>query len=306
MFVVLLIIDIIAIIKLLIISAISPECSRLSLFEIERRVKTGDKEAIRHLNSVKVYDNLLFLKQLCINLLLVLIGFISVLAFGWWIGGLVSVLTVILHGGVSKFVVIKKISKNVYAKINKPTLSFAEKHAKLLNFFRPAGDGRKGEHRIASTQELQHLIQKSDHILTPLHRRIMTSGLVFDTTPVRDVMIQRLRVRVVEKGELLGPLVLNDLHKSGHSKLPVVKSNFDEVIGILYLDDILKIDTEKTLTAENAMNQKVIYVEQNQTLDEVLGLMLASGINLLIVTDEQQVNVGIVTLSDVMKFIFGN
>lgn len=298
--------DTIIFVLLLIVAGICPVRSRFSLFEIERRAKLGDREAIHHLAIEKSIDDILSIKRVVVALLLTLIVIFSVLAFGWLIGILLSFLIAIIYNGMSRLGVVSLFSKKLYKKVERLLLDFTHKQHLVVKLLRGVPDHKmSSEIHINSRQEFQHLLDKSDSVITEGHRKLIVNGLLFDNIPVKDIMVPRLMVRMVEQGELLGPLVLSDLHKSGHGKLPVVSGNFDKVIGILFLDNLLQIKPGQTQTARDAMDAKVLYVQQHQTLDQALQLMLRGGMNILIVNDEGQMNVGIITMSDLMNYLFG-
>lgn len=306
MLVFLVILDVIFVVILLVVAGICPTRSRLSLYEIERRAKQDDKEAIRNLKIEKSIDDILSLKNITTSLLLIAISLISVLAFGWPLGLLTAFVVAITYNGISRSGLVGILSKKMYKKIEKPLVEFAIKDHFIIKLLRGVPDHKTSiDVHINSREEFLHLLDKSENIITKDHRRLIVNGLLFDNTPIKDIMVQRLMVRMVEKDELLGPLVLNDLHKSGHGKLPVVRGNFDNVIGIMYLDHIFEIKSEKTKIAEDAMDPHVVYIMQDQPLEDALRLMLQSGMNILIVTDDEQSNVGIVTMADLMNYLFG-
>lgn len=305
MFMFLVVIDILIFILLLAVAGICPSRSRMSLYEIERRAKLDDKVAIRNLKIEKAVEDILSLKSILVSFLLILIALINLVTFGWFLGLFISFFVAVSYNAISRSGLIALLSKKIYKMIEDHLIEFVIKDHFIIKLLRGVSDHKVStEFHINSREEFLHLLDKSENIITRDHRKLIVNGLMFDNTTVKEVMVERLMVRMIEKDELLGPLVLNDLHKSGHSKLPVVRSNFDEVVGVLYLDHVFEITSDKTKTAEDVMDQKIIYVEQDQSLDEALKLMLKSGMNILIVTDGDQNNVGIVTMTDLMNYLF--
>lgn len=306
MLVFLVILDVLLYVFLLVVAGICPTRSRLSLYEIERRAKLDDKDAIRNLKIEKSIDDILSLKSIVTSFLLIIISLILVLAFGWFLGLLIAFFIAITYSGISRSSLVSILSKKLYKKIEKPLIEFVIKDHFIIKLLRGVPDHRTNiDVHINSREEFLHLLDKSENIITTGHRKLIVNGLLFDSVPVSEIMVPRLMVRMVEKDELLGPLVLNDLHKSGHGKLPVVRGNFDDVIGIMYLDHIFEIKSDKTKMAGDAMDPHVVYIVQDQSLDDALKLMLQSGMNILIVTDNEQSNVGIVTMADLMNYLFG-
>jgi CBS domain containing-hemolysin-like protein len=102
-----------------------------------------------------------------------------------------------------------------------------------------------------------------------------------------------------------GPLVLDELHALGHSLLPVINKNLDNDVGILHLRDLLSLDIRNSMTAESAMEKKVFYINQNDTLEHALAIFLKARHHLCIVTNDALETVGLVTLEDVMEALIG-
>ena len=56
-------------------------------------------------------------------------------------------------------------------------------------------------------------------------------SLSFDNEKVSSVMTPRNEIKTIKKSEILGPLVLDDLHKTGHSRFPVIDGDVDNSYG---------------------------------------------------------------------------
>jgi len=111
----------------------------------------------------------------------------------------------------------------------------------------------------------------------------------------------------IGKHEILGPLVLDDLHRSGHESFPVLNGGgADDIVGILRLRDVQTLDTTRRHTAkvETAMDPDVRSIDSEESLSTALNLLLNSQHHMLIVTDGRE-TVGLVTLSDIIKTLFG-
>jgi CBS domain containing-hemolysin-like protein len=103
----------------------------------------------------------------------------------------------------------------------------------------------------------------------------------------------------------LGPLTLNDLHKTGHSRLPVINGDIDHVVGILNLKGLLALDIKRSTTAEKAMDPKVYYIRADQVLQHALAAFLRTKHQLFIVVNEYRETVGLLTLEDAIEALIG-
>jgi CBS domain containing-hemolysin-like protein len=99
--------------------------------------------------------------------------------------------------------------------------------------------------------------------------------------------------------------VLDDLHKTGHSRFPVTDGDIDHVIGMLHIQDIFTLDAKRSVTAEKAMEPRVFYIREDQTLDHALVAFLRTHHHLFIVVNEFRETVGILSLEDVIEALLG-
>ncbi|HUC96386.1 MAG TPA: CBS domain-containing protein, partial [Candidatus Saccharimonadales bacterium] len=158
---------------------------------------------------------------------------------------------------------------------------------------------------IASRQELQYLVDASVGVLSSDEKNLIVHSLSFGDQLVSSVMTPRSMIDSIKSSEFLGPLTLDDLHKTGHGKLPVIKNDVDHVIGILNLQSLLALDIKRSTTAEKAMDPKVFYIRQEQSLQHALAAFLRTKHNLFIVVNEFRETVGLLSLEDVIEALLG-
>lgn len=119
-------------------------------------------------------------------------------------------------------------------------------------------------------------------------------------------MTPRAVVDTVNKKDLLGPLTLDTLYKTGHSRLPVMDGDIDHIVGVLHIQDLLKVSVDNTPTAEQAMEQRVYYIREDHTLDRALAAFLRTHHHLFVVINAYRETVGVMTLEDVMEALLGH
>ncbi len=126
---------------------------------------------------------------------------------------------------------------------------------------------------------------------------------LFET--VDSVMTPRSVIDFIKQSEFLGPLVLDELHALGHSRLPVIADDLDHVVGVLHLRDLLSLDVKRSVTAEKAMEKKVYYIREDDTLEHALSAFIRTRHHLFIVINKNRETVGLLTLEDVMESLIG-
>lgn len=306
MFMLLLVLTIFSFILLMVVAAIRPRHSRLNMFELERRSGLGDKIAKKALVREKLLGDVVSLQRVLIALLQVVVFVFAELTYGFYFGILMALVVALLYGSIARLWIIKKIAKKLYKYIEGPVLIFIQKAPLLIRFLRSAPMS-SGSHilRIDSRQELQHLVAGSDGVLTSEEKKLIVNSLSFNDQLVSAVMTPRDSINTIKRSEFLGPLTLDELHKIGHGKLPVITNDIDHIVGILHLEGLLTLDIKRSTTAEKAMESKVYYIHQDQTLQHALTEFLSTRHYLLIVINKSRETVGLITLTDVVEALIG-
>lgn len=306
MFIFLIILIVITFVVLLIVTAIQPIRSKYSLFELARRADLGYKDAKLNLEREKLSSDILSLQRVVSSLLLVIVVSLVVGTFGWFNGVLLALFITLSYGTISNIGFIKGLSKKMYGRIEKPILNFIQKAPIIINLLRSvprSDDGR--DNRVDSREELQHLISNSDGVLSVDERKLIVHSLSFDTQLVSAVMTPRSMIASIKKTDFLGPLTLSDLHKTGHSRLPVIDEDIDHIVGILHISSLLALDIKDSTTAEKTMEPKVFYIREDQNLRHALAAFLRTRHHLFVVVNEFRETVGLLSLEDVIEALIG-
>lgn len=302
----LLILTIIFFILLLISAAMRPIHSQLSMFELERRAKKGDKNAQKALEREKLLDDVISLQRVVVSLLLIVVVLLSVSTFGWLIGVIVALFVALEYGAIARIKFLRKIAQKQYAKLDSTLIKIVKKVPVIFKLLRSVSAGDEiNNQKIDSREELQYLVDESEDVLTDDEKKLITHCLSFEEQEVGSIMTPRSMIDSIKKTEFLGPLVLDDLHKTGHSKLPVIGSDIDHIVGILNVKNLLALDIKKSTTAEKIMDPKVYYIRQDQTLQYALAAFLRTKHHLFVVVNEFRETVGLLALEDVIEALLG-
>ena len=291
---------------LVLVTSIQPRPSVVSSFELERRAKRSGKEAKAAVRREKYLPDVISLQRIVGTLLLVIVVLLSVVTFGWLVGVIVAVVIALEYGAVASFGPLVRASQKLYERAEPTLINFVEKFNPVFVFLRSVPQHNVDTyHRFDSREELQQLVDRSGDILSEDERKVIIHSLAFKEQRVDSVMTPNNIVKTIEKGEFLGPLVLSELHDLGHSRLPVIDKDIDHVVGVLHLKDLLSLDVKRSATAEKAMEPKVYYIRQDQTLEHALAAFLKTHHHLFVVINAQRETVGIVTLEDVIEALLG-
>ena len=89
-----------------------------------------------------------------------------------------------------------------------------------------------------SRDEIQDLLQEDESVFEPEEKEMLSGVLEVAETQVRDVMIPRSQMIVIEREHSLDEM-MSVILSSGHSRFPVIGEDRDEVVGILLAKDLL-------------------------------------------------------------------
>lgn len=187
----------------------------------------------------------------------------------------------------------------------------------LLNYLHPIFNriiGFVERHRpvtihtgIFDREDLIELIQdqkvQSYNRIDKVELDIALHALTFGHVSVREVMIPRRAVKMVKADETIGPVLMSELHKSGFSRFPVYSGKKDNLVGTLYMKDMVRAKTGGVV--EKVTQSDLAYVHEEQSLADVLQAILKTHRQQYIVVNEFEEYIGIITMEDVLEQIVG-
>lgn len=293
-----------SVVLFLVLRSLNIRPTSLTGYELRRQAKLKES-AKQKLNREKLLPELLTLRYALETILTISIVIFCILLLGWWQGVALAFVVIITIAAIARWGFIGRNIQKLYDSHEKNILQLVGKLQPILKLIRVSSSKPTGDFTIHSKEELIYLVNESELALGPEEKLLLSSGLKFGDRTVDEIMTKRNDVHSIDKKELLGPLVLDDLHKLGHNRLPVTARDIDHVVGILKVENLLTIDGKRSVTAEKAMQPSVFYVHKDQTLSQVLAAFLRTNASLFIVIDKSQKTVGVVSPSDVVETLLG-
>ena len=141
--------------------------------------------------------------------------------------------------------------------------------------------------------------------LEPDERKMIYSIFQFGETLCREIMVPRTEVLALDVKTPLSTAI-NLFVESGHSRAPVYDDVIDNVIGLLYAKDLLKVHaTPGDRQTIRKFLRPAYFVPESKKVDDLLAEMQSKGIHLAVVVDEYGGMAGLVTLEDIVEEIVG-
>ncbi|WP_420603828.1 gliding motility-associated protein GldE [Flagellimonas sp.] len=233
--------------------------------------------------------------------------------------GVVSV-RFLLEVVVATFLILMfgEILPKIYANRNRVQFSeFMSIPLKLLNFlFTPlsspmssaSGFLQEKLGKRKSNLSVDHLSQAlelaSEGDTTKEEQKILEGIVTFGNTDTKQVMRPRIDIFALNE-EMKFPEVLEEIKKNGYSRIPVFSENMDNVLGVLYVKDLLPYIDRKSFNWMSLIREPY-FVPENKKLDDLLLEFQDKKNHLAVVVDEYGGTSGIVTLEDIIEEIVGD
>ena len=178
----------------------------------------------------------------------------------------------------------------------------------LGNAVTPGRGFRNGP--FASEIELREVVDLAQQrgVVADDERRMIQSVFELGDTPAREVMVPRTEMVWIENDKTAGQATSLAV-RSGHSRIPVVGENVDDVVGVVYLKDLV----ERTYYSNNggrdtevsAVMRPAVFVPDSKPLDALLREMQRDRNHMALLVDEYGAIAGLVTIEDVLEEIVG-
>jgi gliding motility-associated protein GldE len=150
----------------------------------------------------------------------------------------------------------------------------------------------------------QALELTSEGDTTVEEQKILEGIVSFGNTDTKQVMRPRIDIFALNE-EMKFLEVLTEIKTHGYSRIPVFSQNMDNVLGVLYVKDLLPYIDRKTFNWMSLIREPY-FVPENKKLDNLLLDFQTKKNHLAIVVDEYGGTSGIVTLEDIIEEIVGD
>ncbi|WP_055553016.1 hemolysin family protein [Streptomyces sp. NBRC 110028] len=177
----------------------------------------------------------------------------------------------------------------------------------LGNALTPGKGFRKGP--FASEAELRALVDlaEQESLIEDDERRMVHSVFELGDTLVREVMVPRTDLVAIERFKTIRQALTLAL-RSGFSRIPVTGENEDDIVGIVYLKDLVRkthINRESESDLVSTAMRPAAFVPDTKNAGDLLREMQRERNHVAVVIDEYGGTAGIVTIEDILEEIVG-
>ena len=161
---------------------------------------------------------------------------------------------------------------------------------------------------FVTEEQLRAMIDaaESEEVIESDERQMIHSIFELGDTVVREIMVPRPDMVTVSVDDPLSE-VLDVVLNAGHSRIPVYKTDRDEIVGLLYAKDVLRrlhLSGDRRSPWEELL-RPAHFVPELKPVDALLRELQSARVHLAVVVDEYGATAGLVTIEDILEEIVG-
>ena len=293
---------------------------RLSRWRIRHLMRSGNKRAQLLHGYLEHPENFLWTILIGNSLANLVVFSLLVFWFYQWLARWPALLILSLAGAVILFyAVFELLPKTIFRAFPNRLCMFMAVPFRLLfiilrplvvvlaaiagNFPRGSGEARIFGHLFSSREEMRWLLQESAPGLTPEERVMVNRVLDHRHISVGQIAVP-IQKAVTLSATMPIPEVLRIAHESGFTRFPVWKNHhIDGLVSLRHL--LYESAANESKTAADYV-KPAIFLESDMRLETALRQMQRVGQHLAIVVGAERREIGIVSLQDILKAIFGD
>jgi CBS domain containing-hemolysin-like protein len=161
---------------------------------------------------------------------------------------------------------------------------------------------------FVTEDELRMLVDVSqkEGVLEEDEKELIHNVFEFADTTVRSIMIPRIDMITIEADEPVDAAI-GLILQGGQSRIPVYSDTIDNIIGVLYAKDLLRVlAADQNPPSVRALVRRAYFVPETKRLDDLLTELRRERVHMAIVTDEFSQVAGLVTIEDLVEEIIGD
>jgi putative hemolysin len=163
-----------------------------------------------------------------------------------------------------------------------------------------------GHRTFVSEEEIKHLVRegRAQGVLDQTEEELIHSVFEFSDTPVKKVMVPRPKMFTLDVDTTPGEAE-RLMVESGFSRIPVYDTSPDNMIGLVYIKDALRLLERRQPVVLRKIVHPIHFVPETKKVGALLKELQKRRSHLALVIDEHGSLVGLVTMEDLLEEIVG-
>ncbi len=164
------------------------------------------------------------------------------------------------------------------------------------------------DEEILTEEEIRMMVDVGGEkgVIEDVQKEMINNIFEFDDLDAGDIMTHRTDMTAVDVNDPIMDVVKTAID-SGYSRIPVFDDDPDNIIGIIYVKDLLRyIGTDLPKHAMRKIMRTPMYVPESKSCGDLFKEMTSKHTQMAVVVDEYGGTAGLVTIEDIIEAIVGN
>ena len=163
---------------------------------------------------------------------------------------------------------------------------------------------------VVTEEEIRMMVDVGGEkgVIEDTQKEMINNIFEFDDMDAGDIMTHRTDVVAADINDITLEEFMNLAIEHGRSRIPLYDEDIDNIVGIVYVKDLLKFvgkEVKAKGTLKNIMREPY-FIPETKSCGELFKEMSSKRIQMAVVVDEYGGTAGIVTLEDIVEAIMGN
>lgn len=163
------------------------------------------------------------------------------------------------------------------------------------------------DEEVVTEEEIRMMIDVGEEkgSIEENEKELINNVFEFNDKVASEVMIHRKEIYAIDiKSDIAD--ILSDLKEYKYSRIPVYEDNIDNIVGMLYIKDLLAYAYLKKEAKIKKLMRDVYFVPENKPINELFRELQRTKHQIAVVLDEYGGTAGLITMEDIIEELVGN
>ena len=163
------------------------------------------------------------------------------------------------------------------------------------------------EEEVVTEEEIRMMVDVGEEkgSIEENEKELINNVFEFNDKVTSEVMIHRKEIYAIDVKSDIGE-ILSDLKEYKYSRIPVYEDTIDNIVGMLYIKDLLAYVYLKKEVKIKKLMREVYFVPENKPINELFKELQKNKHQIAIVLDEYGGTAGLITMEDILEELVGN
>lgn len=165
----------------------------------------------------------------------------------------------------------------------------------------------ENEEAIVTEEEIKMMIDQGEEkgTIEEEEKELINNVFEFNDILASEIMIPRTDIFAIAVNDRFED-VLEEIDENKYSRIPVYEETIDNIIGVLYIKDIIKFINDKKTVNIKKLIHDAYFIPETKPINELFKELQKNKKQMAIVIDEYGGTAGLLTMEDILEELVGN